>query len=75
MALRMLGKDPESPEGKSPTVYLDEERDTYLVQGWKVDDGDRRSQLDLPGHEDVVEIPRRMAQFFLKVNGVDRTDA
>ncbi|WP_416484372.1 hypothetical protein [Streptomyces sp. CL12] len=75
MALRMLGKDPESPEGKSPTVYLDDEKDTYLVQGWKVDDGERRAQLDLPGHEDVVEIPRRMVQFFLEVNGVDRTDA
>ncbi|MBX7549501.1 hypothetical protein K1Y78_15970 [Streptomyces sp. tea 10] len=64
MTLRKLGKDPESPEGKSPTVYLDDEKDTYLVQGWKVTDEDRRSQLDLPGHEDVVEIPRRMVQFF-----------
>ena len=26
MALRKLGKDPESPDGKSPTVYLDEAR-------------------------------------------------
>lgn len=34
MALRRLGKDPESKSGGSPTVYLDEERDTYLVQGW-----------------------------------------
>lgn len=32
MALRKLGKDPESPSGGSPTVYLDEKKDTYLVQ-------------------------------------------
>ncbi|GAA5064621.1 hypothetical protein GCM10023336_44980 [Streptomyces similanensis] len=25
MALRRLGKDPEIPDGKSPTVYLDDE--------------------------------------------------
>ncbi|MFF4568752.1 hypothetical protein [Streptomyces sp. NPDC001410] len=75
MALRKLGKDPESPDGKSPTVYLDDEKDTYVVQGWKVTDEDRRSQLDLPGHEDVVEIPRRMVQFFLEVSGGGDADA
>ncbi|EST28137.1 hypothetical protein [Streptomyces roseochromogenus] len=75
MVLRKLGKDPESPEGKSPTVYLDDEKDTYLVQGWKVADKDRRSQLDLPVHEDVVEIPRRMVQFFLEVNSGGDADA
>lgn len=57
MALIRLGQDPESPEGKSPTIYLDEQKGTYLVQGWKVDDEARRSQLDLRGHEDVIEIP------------------
>jgi hypothetical protein len=69
MALRKLGKDPESPSGGSPTVYLDEETDNYLVQGWKVLDGERLSQMDIPGHESVVEIPRRMVQFFLEVQG------
>ena len=28
MALRKLGKAPESPSGGSPTLYLDEEKDT-----------------------------------------------
>jgi hypothetical protein len=67
MTLRKLGKDPESPSGGSPTVYLDEEKDTYLVQGWKVLDDERLGQMDIPGHESVVEIPRRMTQFFLEV--------
>ncbi|OLZ69903.1 hypothetical protein AV521_16315 [Streptomyces sp. IMTB 2501] len=67
MPLRKLGKDPESPSGGSPTVYLDEEKDTYLVQGWKVLDDERLGQMDIPGHESVVEIPRHMVQFFLEV--------
>ena len=29
MALRKLGQDPESPEGKSPTAYADDERAGY----------------------------------------------
>ena len=74
MALRKLGKDPESPSGGSPTVYLDEEKDTYLVQGWKVLDDKRLGQMDIPGHESVVEIPRRMVQFFLEVQRDDRSD-
>ncbi|MDN3262474.1 hypothetical protein QWJ26_22245 [Streptomyces sp. CSDS2] len=47
------------------------EKDTYLVQGWKVAEEDRRAQLDLPDHEEVVEIPRRMVQFFLEVTSGD----
>ncbi|MFR9723618.1 hypothetical protein ACL02R_09630 [Streptomyces sp. MS19] len=64
MALRMLGKDPNSPEGNSPTVYLDEELDCYLVQGYKVEDAERLGQMAIPGHETVVQIPRYMVQFF-----------
>jgi hypothetical protein len=71
MALRKLGKDPESPSGGSPTIYLDEEKDNYLVQGWKVEDIERLRQMDIPGHESVVEIPRRMVQFFLEVKKDD----
>ncbi|MFF4490890.1 hypothetical protein ACFY0F_31235 [Streptomyces sp. NPDC001544] len=74
MALRKLGKDPESPSGGSPTVYLDEEKDTYLVQGWRVLEEERLGQMDIPGHETVVEIPRRMVQFFLEVRHDRGTD-
>ena len=74
MALRKLGKDPESPSGGSPTVYLNDEKDTYLVQGWKVLDAERLDQMDIPGHEAVVEIPRRMVQFFLEVQRDRRSD-
>ena len=69
MALHRLGKDPESPDGKSPTVYLDDVTDTYLLQGWKVADTERLAGLDIPEHEYVIEFPRRMMQFFPEVNG------
>ncbi|MFE7315317.1 hypothetical protein ACFU7T_19875 [Streptomyces sp. NPDC057555] len=75
MSLRMLGKDPESKDGGSPTVYLDDETNSYLVQGLKVTDPERRSLMNVPGHEDVVEIPRRMVQFFLEVKGDDAPHA
>lgn len=74
MTLRKLGKDPESPSGSSPTVYLDEDTNNYLVQGWKVLDTERLGQMDIPGHESVVEIPRRMVQFFLEVKGDEGPD-
>ncbi|MDG4794457.1 hypothetical protein [Micromonospora sp. WMMD1082] len=69
MSLEFLGKDPDSPNGDSPTLYYDEERDTYLFQSWKVTDLERLAQLDMPDHETVIEFPRRMMQFFPEVNG------
>jgi hypothetical protein len=44
MRLRFLGKDTQG--GGSPTLFLTD-RDTYIVQGWKV-----------PGEDTSVEIPR-----------------
>ncbi|MFJ5777730.1 hypothetical protein [Streptomyces sp. NPDC093094] len=38
-------------------------------------DSARRSQLDLPDHEDVVEIPKRMMQFFPEVKDRGATDS
>ncbi|MFB7474573.1 hypothetical protein [Kitasatospora sp. NPDC056184] len=67
MALHRLGKDPESPNGGSPTLYYDDVADTYLVQGWRVADAGRLAQMDIPTHETVVEIPKRMIQFFPEV--------
>jgi hypothetical protein len=75
MSLRFLGKDPNSIQGQSPTAYLDEERDTYILQGWKVTDPDRLTQLQVPDQETVIEFPRRMMQFFPEVRGVAGPDA
>jgi hypothetical protein len=49
MQLRFLGKD--TVNGGSPTLFATD-RDTYVVQGWKV-----------PGDERSVEIPDRLLGF------------
>ncbi|MDT0347625.1 hypothetical protein [Streptomyces litchfieldiae] len=69
MTLHRLGKDPESPDGKSPTVYLDDETGNYILQGWRVTDSERLAQMEIPDHETVIEFPKRMMQFFPEVSG------
>jgi len=73
MALRFLGKDPDSPVNDSPTIY--DNGDTYVIQGWKIADPAVLAELgELPAHETVVEIPKRLMQFFPEVNGGGRAD-
>jgi len=69
VALQFLGKDPDSSQDQSPTLYLDDETGHYIIQGWKVTDAERLAQLNVPEHETVIEFPRRMMQFFLEVKG------
>ena len=69
MALHLLGKDPNSPEGKSPTVYYDDVTDTYVLQGWKITDLERLARMDIPENETAIEFPKRMMRFFPEVNG------
>ena len=54
MVLHVLGKDPNSPQGDSATVYYDDERDTYVLQGAKVLDSERLSRMKVPDHETVI---------------------
>jgi hypothetical protein len=72
-ALVFLGKDPNSPDGQSPTLYYDDERGTYLFQSWRVTDPERLAQFDVPEHETIIEFPARMLQFLPGVNGGART--
>jgi len=66
MALRFLGKDPQSPVSDSPTIY--DNGDTYVIQGWKITSPEVLAELgEVPEHETVVEIPKRMMQFFPEV--------
>lgn len=75
MALHKLGQDPDSPEGKSLTVYFDDVTGNYILQGWRVLDPARLAHMDVPEHETVIEFPRRMMQFFPEVNGGGGTHA
>jgi hypothetical protein len=68
MALRYLGKDPESDHGQSPTVW--EDRDSYVVQGWRITDAATLAVVgDVPPHETVVRVPKRLMMVFPEVNG------
>lgn len=68
MALVFLGKDPDSPVNDSPTIY--DHGDNYVIQGWRIADPEVLAQLGvIPAHETVVEIPKRMMQFFPEVKG------
>jgi hypothetical protein len=69
MALRFLGKDPDSPSGDSPTIYYDDRDDTLVIQGWKITDAATLAHMEIPEHETAIRIPMRMVQFFPEVSG------
>jgi hypothetical protein len=77
MALRFIGVDTDSPNNGSPTVWLDEEDHSIVIQGWKVTDDSTISEITttgpIPDHETVVRLPARMAPFLLEVCGDDGT--
>jgi hypothetical protein len=78
MALRFIGVDPDSPNNGSPTVWLDEDDQSIVIQGWKVIDDHTISEITatgpIPDHETVVRVPARMAPFLLEVCDGDGTD-
>jgi hypothetical protein len=77
MALRFIGVDPDSPNNGSPTVWLDEDDQSIVIQGWKVIDDHTISEITatgpIPDHETVVRLPARMAPFLLEVGSDDGT--
>ncbi|MFC9244462.1 hypothetical protein ACFT7S_10660 [Streptomyces sp. NPDC057136] len=60
MKLRFLGKN--SKQGDCPTLYATD-RDTYLVQGWKIFANDLLTQLDIPVGQTAVEVPTELFEF------------
>ncbi|MFG3602574.1 hypothetical protein [Micromonospora chersina] len=67
MRLTFLGK--ESTGGQSPTLYATD-RDSYVVQGWKV--ADPAILAHETDQETVVEVPARLMRHLAKngLNGV-----
>jgi len=68
MRAQFLGKDPESPDKNSPTLFATDRTDrrTFLVQGWKVTDTDALADVgDIPGHEDIVEVPVEILEMYV----------
>ncbi|MFF5157514.1 hypothetical protein ACFY3N_14860 [Streptomyces sp. NPDC000348] len=63
MKLRFLGKN--STVGDCPTLYATD-RDTYLVQGWKIFANDLLTQLEIPEGETAVEVPTELFEHLVK---------
>ncbi|WP_245929793.1 hypothetical protein [Allonocardiopsis opalescens] len=65
----MLGKDPESQEGQSPTLFATDRTDraTYIAQGWRVTDPQVLAEIGpVPDHETLVEIPEEVLEFYVR---------
>jgi hypothetical protein len=77
-ALRFIAKDPDSPQGNSPTLWVDEEDGSWIVQGWRLDEasmGQVQATGAVPAHETVVRIPARMLPYLKGVVGGDSSGA
>jgi hypothetical protein len=69
MRARFLGKDPESQEGQSPTLFATDrpDRKTYIAQGWRVTDPVALADVGpVPDHETLIEIPEDVLKFYAR---------
>ncbi|MGW2170434.1 hypothetical protein ACWC1C_07860 [Streptomyces sp. NPDC001705] len=69
MSLRFIGIDPNTGQGESPTVWVDDSKGELVIQGWLPDAATEAecAAFELPGHavgipagEGVVRVPVRM---------------
>ena len=69
MRVEFLGKDPESSDTNSPTLFATDRKDrtSYLVQGWRVTDPEALEGVGgIPGHETVVEVPAEIIDLAIR---------
>ena len=69
MRAQFLGKDPESQEGHSPTLFATDRADrvTYIAQGWKVTDPQALADIgSVPDHETLIEIPEDVPKMYAR---------
>lgn len=69
MRVQFLGKDPESSDTNSPTLFATDRQDrtSYLVQGWRVTDPEALAGVgEIPAHETIVEIPVEIIDMAIK---------
>ncbi|ONI75318.1 hypothetical protein ALI144C_38885 [Actinosynnema sp. ALI-1.44] len=69
MRAQFLGKDPESGENGSPTLFVTDRTDrrTYFAQGWAVTDPQALADIGpIPDGESVVEIPEDVLRFYAR---------
>ncbi|WP_067449892.1 hypothetical protein [Actinomadura macra] len=83
MALRFLGKSPDSKDGDSPSLWHDDADGSVLVQGWK-EEGDPAVLAELlatshrdhvPVNEAIVRIPGSILPLLKELMNDDSPDA
>jgi hypothetical protein len=69
MRATFLGKDPNSVEGESPTLFATDRTDrvTYIAQGWRVTDPQVLADVGpVPDHETLIEIPEDVLKMYAR---------
>lgn len=81
MAIEYRGKWGGSPDGDSPTVWVDRERGLIYGQGWTVTDPEVIAELlqkagkaHIPPEESIVSFPLDMAGYFQEDTGEAGSD-
>ena len=67
MHVQFLGKDPDSFEGNSPTLWATDraDRKTFIAQGWIVTDPQALAEIGpIPEGEAIIEIPEDVLKFY-----------
>lgn len=69
MRAHFLGKDSQSYQGQSATLFATDrtDRTTYIAQGWKVTDPQALADVgDVPDHEGLIEIPEEVLKMYAR---------
>lgn len=84
MSLRFIGIDPDTGDDESPTVWIDQDKQEFVFQGWKPGPELEAecAAFELPGHgkgipegEAVIRIPARMVHMIREAcDALDRSD-
>ncbi len=72
MHVTFLGKDPDSFEGDSPTLFATDrtDRKTYIAQGWIVTDPQALAEIGpIPEGEAIIEVPEDVLKFYRRNQG------
>lgn len=72
MHVQFLGKDPDSFEGNSSTLFATDrtDRKTYIAQGWIVTDPQALAEIGpVPEGEAIIEIPEDVLKFYRRNQG------
>lgn len=83
MSLEFLGIFPNSPDGDSPTIWLDTDTGDLLIQSYKATEDEVANckeigsipghSTDVPAHETIIRLPKVMRQFLPPLDDPEET--